>query len=267
MSQINFLPQAFVAQRDRRYRLARASCLIAIALTLIAGWLVMSLHNLRRLGEEADRAEQFALSVAGQMVQLQRLRQRENELLKVMRIEQEVRPTLEVSALLALITDLAPRDVAVQSISLESQIDLPAAQAANAPPRGRSAGKPKQFGDGWQRFQLQVEGVAPDDNQVADFVSRLSTHPVFENVTIRYSRSGEVGPYRARQFRIDFDVRLTREYHVSPRVVMGMGREQQNSRATEQQIGTIRNTFGHDRSDLLFCCSDALLFLPPEVRR
>jgi hypothetical protein len=57
-----------------------------------------------------------------------------------------------------------------------------------------------------------MTGLAPSDVEVADFVGRLSDSPLFTSVKMGYSRAAQAGKLRARQFSIDLEVPLDREY-------------------------------------------------------
>jgi hypothetical protein len=50
---------------------------------------------------------------------------------------------------------------------------------------------------------------------VADFVGRLSDYPLFSNVKMLYSRAVVAGELQAREFRIELEVPLDRDYRMA----------------------------------------------------
>ncbi len=55
-------------------------------------------------------------------------------------------------------------------------------------------------------------GLAPTDMEIADFVGRLSSYPLFTNVKMDYSRAVQVKELKAREFHVQFEVPLDRDY-------------------------------------------------------
>ena len=61
-------------------------------------------------------------------------------------------------------------------------------------------------------IQLDVYGIAPDDIAVANLVNSMSDHPLFEKVTMYFSRTEERKDIVSRRFHVGAKVPLDRRY-------------------------------------------------------
>ncbi|MCA9305779.1 MAG: PilN domain-containing protein [Phycisphaerales bacterium] len=59
---------------------------------------------------------------------------------------------------------------------------------------------------------VELEGVAPDDMELASFVSGLESHGLFQKVTLDYARSTTVRDIDARGFRMSAEIDLQKTY-------------------------------------------------------
>lgn len=65
---------------------------------------------------------------------------------------------------------------------------------------------------------VEMEGVAPDDLELATFVSALESHGMFRRVTLDFARSSEVRGKPVRAFRLttEVDLQLSYEFAQAP---------------------------------------------------
>lgn len=59
---------------------------------------------------------------------------------------------------------------------------------------------------------VELEGVSPDDMELARFVSGLESHGLFQKVTLDYARSTTVRGVSARAFRMSTEIDLQKSY-------------------------------------------------------
>lgn len=59
---------------------------------------------------------------------------------------------------------------------------------------------------------VELEGIAPDDMQLAEFVSGLESHGLFYKVTLDFARSTTVREIGARAFRMSTEIDLQKTY-------------------------------------------------------
>jgi len=59
---------------------------------------------------------------------------------------------------------------------------------------------------------IELEGIAPTDIALSQFVSSLDQHPLFERVALDYARSRHVDGVEARGFRLTCEIELSERY-------------------------------------------------------
>jgi Tfp pilus assembly protein PilN len=211
MNQINFLPADFVEEQVRHHRIYREAVWVAVTLLAIGGWCVSSRGSLDSLGSYASALQQEAAAVREQVSEMTKLQLQQKTLLHQVRIQRELLQPLNTTAVLATISELMSPSMALTSLELTGTRPVPAPRPPNDPRTGeplKVAPKPKPP----QMLRLELVCLAPSDVDVANFVGRLSDHAMFTNVKMLYSRATVVSDLQAREFRIEMDVPLARDY-------------------------------------------------------
>ncbi|MEX0777600.1 MAG: PilN domain-containing protein [Phycisphaeraceae bacterium] len=211
MNEINFLPRAYVIEQMRQRRVRREFALIAMAIMVMAGWFLIAQARMDQLSFYTQEVESQAQVMREQVKQAIDREAQRTVLSRQFRIQRELAPALSYSQVLATIGALLPRSMAIRDLSMlgrQPTVDLPSggksgggdASAAQAPDRQPDA------------IRITLVGVAPSDTEVANFVGALADHPLFANVKLLYCKSAEVGPLLAREYRIEVEVPLDRQF-------------------------------------------------------
>ncbi|MCC7191402.1 MAG: hypothetical protein IT444_01360 [Phycisphaeraceae bacterium] len=212
MNEINFLPQVFIEQQTRHHRVHRELVWVAVTLLAIVGWYASSRGSLDSLESYANALRDEADAVRDQVSEMEKLRIQQKSLLHQVKIQRELTQPINTTSVLATVAKLMSPSMALTSLELQGTRPVP----APAPPKlkeGEVAPPPKPA----QRQILRLEfiGLAPSDVEIANFVGRLSDHQLFSNVKMIYSRATVVTELQAREFRIELEVPLDRDYKVA----------------------------------------------------
>lgn len=205
MREPEFLPDWYPKlRRRRRMVLLQMNMTLVIAAGLAAGFFLLQ-RNVRM----ADAALQ---QLGGQMSQTQSDLAKLNELLELQKqwgkqaqIASKLGIHVGAARLLATLDTLMPPQMSMLDISLQTEEQLsPAAQvSALAAARAAQSDQPID-----RRLRVKLLGVAPTDEDVANFLARLSTVSFFEQVSMSYSRDRVERGHTMREFEVTFTLTL-----------------------------------------------------------
>jgi Tfp pilus assembly protein PilN len=192
MNSIDFLPKRLRTQRLRHTRARRQGGVLAAALAVLA--LLAYLNHTRivdlratlrqRQGQQAALAQDLAV-VPGLQTQLA-----EGSIKQ--RISRELGSRLAVNAVLSELGRLLPEKASLTGLQY-STVDIrrpgPSARnAGNAPVTAAEAGG-RTGAVTEKRVRLVIDGITPDDLDVADFLGRLSASSLFSEVQMGFSKT------------------------------------------------------------------------------
>ncbi len=205
---MNLIPLAY-RNRLRRGR-TRRSVAVALAISGLAigavGW---SLHAavLHRRAELED-LKLFVADMRAVAADARALEDRIAQLNDELDAQGELQHPVQVSAMMATLCGLMPDSVTLDSMELRASL------RSIEPGAGKGASSKSETQD--QHFMVcEVTGVARSDLDVADFVGRLTDHPLYQEVALDYSRPHTVRGISGRTFRISCNVDLDRRYDVT----------------------------------------------------
>ncbi len=202
MKQADFLPERIRCQRVRRKRLMRQGYLLttcALCLVLLSyvrhGWIAEVRADCALLDERIAAQEQ----VIAKIPPLER--QMANLLMKK-QIDEELGSRTDCTAVLSELARLMPMNMSLVSLELKT-VEIrtqPDTDMVRSQRPVRSSGSPK--GEHViRRVQMNIEGIAPTDVDVANFIGQLSASPLFESVNMGYARTESFRGRLARQFQ------------------------------------------------------------------
>lgn len=106
---------------------------------------------------------------------------------------------------------LLPKSVTLTALTLVPRSEKLAIKAAPGP-----AGTPKPTSKTINYLAIEVEGVVPDDAELASLVSALESCPLFSSVGMDFARSTAIDATPARAFRVSARVDFGRLYSFAP---------------------------------------------------
>ncbi len=204
---INLLPDTYRAQSEAGVVAGRyvVSLLIAVVLLGLAAThsrLILDLarQRLRVAEEQAD----IALSAETNAAQLREQLEHTRDFIR--RYELIALP-IEISRVLATLTNVLPESATVDRIDLAGGIT----RIAHSTKGRRPTGEPTLS----RTLTGEMTGFALTDHDVAELVTRIEDIGLFEQVSLDFSRSRSVRGKNARGFRISFSADLDAHFEVT----------------------------------------------------
>jgi Tfp pilus assembly protein PilN len=195
MNVIDFLPNDYLARRSRRR--ANLVCLavagtVVVGMGLGMGWLY---SNMARTAQSRIDIEQQYSQASQQLEQLKQLEERKADLLRKVGLSTTLLERVPRSTILARLTNYLPRGMSMTSLAMRLEdvdvrlSELPATDAAKVAAIAKAAasktGKPETVR--MKQFTFRLDGVAPTDVEVAEYITRLNADPLFRSVDLQFS--------------------------------------------------------------------------------
>ena len=212
MNEINFLPHDFVQQEGRRRGAGRQYALLGLLGLFILIWYFTARADLPALEAAVQAIEVEKANFNVQKMQCVKLQTRLGALQERLRIQSELSQPLAYSAILATISELMPDSIALTHIAMPSlcpPIRMPGDDKAK---KNDAKGSEEDSYKPWEHLKVAIDGVAPSELDIANFIGAIEAHPLFEEIKIQDDRSTRIDSYKARVFRIGLRIRLDRDY-------------------------------------------------------
>lgn len=205
---INFLPGWYANRAASRRRRQRQLALGGVMILALAwAWLGMR-STAADVAQHRAALEQRELAAQAQAVQLAELQgQRQQLAEQAARYDRFARP-VDLHRINDALSSLTPRSIFLRGLSSElvSRKPKSADRAVTVAGGGAPEVEPERF------LLIELEGTAPSNLQIANYVARLSSTPLFRNVQMIHAKQGEIGRAVTRQFKITMEVPLDRRY-------------------------------------------------------
>jgi len=200
-TKIDFLPEKLKAQRSLRQRIVRQVYLLILVAVGLVVWGYFSYERVAEARAELALLHERSAGLDHLLVDKACLQKEQAELLIKERISKQLGSRIDVLDVLAEIERLLPAGVSLLSLNMDG-VQLPVNRAgryrglAGSPSGERSAASA-----GVKRVRLVIQGIAPNDVDVANFIGQLSASHIFEDVRMGYCKSMVVKNRRAREFQ------------------------------------------------------------------
>jgi Tfp pilus assembly protein PilN len=201
MRELEFLPDWYPKAR-RQKRLVMLQSWLAVVLAMgIAVWGVMTHRNHKtRLAQLQSLDAQIAQSQLNLKLR-DELQQKKRALEDQQRILARIGAHVEASRVLSRIASLMPEQMSLTDMTIDTIDQVPAADPSKSPD-AKSA-------QGTRRMKVQLQGVAPSDVDLANFLARLSSVPFFEQVTLVEAQDlNDKSGHVMRRFDLSFTMSL-----------------------------------------------------------
>jgi len=205
MNQINFLPKDYLLKQERAARRVRQTLLIIVVLFCMVGWWLGAYSRVADLNRYANALDIEVHAANVQMLEMVKLKGRREALAHQLNVQRELAQPLAHMHVLTVIAELMPESMATRQIALTS---------TGLNTRPNRTGKNSKPGNA-PVILIELEGIAPNDVEVADFVGQLTDHVLFKQVKMLYARQVELDDVIAREFRVEMRVPMNRVYQVN----------------------------------------------------
>jgi len=218
MSQVNtsmnFLPEDYVEKRQ-----AARAAVVFIGLLLfvvcgVVGCYVYTKWSMKGIFEQRDRVNAAFEDASKKIAEAEALEKQEEDMVRKAEITTTLMERVERSALLKELSALSPKDVRLFSL------DLKAREIAPPPQPNSDLNKAQQMQGNAVDIPappkvdvtMVLTGVANNESEVAQLMSRLQNSPLLTNVSFLYSEELKVTKEETSQIFRKFCI----EMHVNP---------------------------------------------------
>jgi Tfp pilus assembly protein PilN len=198
MREMEFLPEWYPQSRRRKRVVVLQGYMMLLLAAGLAVWLALAQRNIHTASAALAGIESQISQTHQEMHQLDEQVALKNQLLLQRQIIGKLGLPVEMSRLLFTLDQKLPRDMSLTDLSFDTREQL---KAANTRVSARGD-------DIDRRLHIRLEGVAPTDNDVANFLTALARVPFFDDVAMNYSRDRNEGGHIMRDFEITFSVNL-----------------------------------------------------------
>ncbi|HML75480.1 MAG TPA: PilN domain-containing protein [Anaerohalosphaeraceae bacterium] len=216
MATINFVPNDYIQQRQS----SRANLMYLTLLAALLGGIgvTFSVIKMRQsvVGRELAAINAKMMEAKEQITQLEELKTKGKTMMKSMVMTAELLEPVPRSVVLACLTNNMPSGVSLLEMQLvEKENKVLAAPAAKSVAAAAPA-KTTQYQSAAAKNQkaaapetktvlvsnLEIEGIAPSDIEVASFIASLSGSILLDSVELVQSKEQDIDGVKFRQFRL-----------------------------------------------------------------
>lgn len=212
MMDVDFLPSTYHEERVRQARRYQRWVVIFLFVVTLVGWGIARQQQSAKLAWRADSLESQAYSTRLTQSEMDKLRSEKTSLVYQIKIQKQLDQPVAVTQAVSVLGQLLPEASGLTRVQIQTHrpppIPLEDPDKKKKSNR-KTAVKPVPVKD---YLEVNVYGIAPDDVAVAQFMNAMSDHPLFEKVTMHFSRTEEREDIISRQFHIGARIPLDRQY-------------------------------------------------------
>jgi Tfp pilus assembly protein PilN len=220
-NQLSFLPEDYLERKARRRSNVICAALFVVVVTAIGSAFTLSDRRLREIEVRRDAADAEYTLAAKRIKEVESMKDKQQRMARQAELTDSLLERVPRSYLLAEVTNSMPGGISLLDLSLESRVKAApvvaktqfeakkskkadAATAAPPPPA------PKKYD-----VTLKITGIADNDVQVAQFITKLNTSSLLRDVNLVISDefqqtrdgSGEKVGDKLRRFQIEMALR------------------------------------------------------------
>jgi hypothetical protein len=221
MININFVPDDYVQKKESLRANTFYLVLFLIAMSALAGtFAVIKMRQRSALTDRmsvSKRMDEAKKSIA----QLEELQNKKKQMMKNVLLTAELIEPVPRSILLAALTNNLPAGVSLKVVGIRQQSAPAVAVKAEdskfdaAKKSTGQAAEPKVSPEKLLETQIAIDGIAPSDIEVAQYIARLTSSILFEKVSLVQSKESTVDKETLREFKLTAmlkkDVRLSED--------------------------------------------------------
>jgi Tfp pilus assembly protein PilN len=211
MKTVNLLPEWYRQQQRRQGHMRLHAVVMVLAGGLMVAATVVGRQQLSAMNQRRDALRATFHAIPDPSAQLTRVKSELRRLEDLRLARRELGNTIPMSAVVQQLQNDMTKGMALSNVSVEVRPE---------PVRGVGVvgdlKNPPRYHD---VAHLSVVGIAPNDVQIARYIDCLSRNPLFADVTLDYTRTGEQQRRPVRKFDIQLNMDLERLTSVAPDTV------------------------------------------------
>jgi hypothetical protein len=156
--------------------------------------------------------QQQAVAAENQLLEVNKLQAAKADLVRQVRLYQKLARPIGFSQISASLGGLTPESVFLSQLNIQTDVQTRTRVVQNdSLPKGA---KPQAVSESYPVISIELEGYAPSNVEIANYIGKLAGCNLFRNVKMVYSREGKVGSAITRQFKLSMEVLLDRDYRM-----------------------------------------------------
>ena len=213
MLNINFVPDDYVHNNASRRMNVMYILLLACVMAGLGGAFVTIGIRQRACAAEEELVNQKMDGIQKSITQFEELQAKRKEMMKNALTTAELLEPVPRSVLLASLTNNLPAGASLSKLKVIQKLPrTQPAQARSAAAAGKPAPKPESP-EKLIETHIDIEGVAPSDLQVADYIKLLGQSSLLQSVALVESAEYKIEEVSFRRFKLR--AMLRKEIHLS----------------------------------------------------
>lgn len=209
---MSFLPEEYLERRAARR--TNITCIVLFIIVMggvVAGYFVTDWKRAEVRERQLAVNAQFE-EAARRLEQLEQLQSRKQQMIRKANITSALVERIPRSLLLAEMINHMPEPLSLLEFELETRTLRSGTQPRSSLQRQRQAMQKKDAEEDQQvqvpetEMGIQLVGVAPTDVEVSQFMTSISQHALFYDVSLQYSEETSIESQKMRKFQINLKV-------------------------------------------------------------
>jgi Tfp pilus assembly protein PilN len=202
MRELEFLPEWYPQSRRRKRIVLLLGYLTLLVAAGLGVWFMLARRDIRARAAVLEGAQKQLAQTHQEMHQLEEQMALKNQLLVQRQIVEKLGLPVEMSRLLQALDEKLPSQMSLTDLAFDTHEQL---KVANTLAAARVATQGDNID---RRLHIRLDGIAPTDDDVANFLTGLSRVPFFDDVAMNYSRDRTDNGHVMRDFEVTFSVNL-----------------------------------------------------------
>lgn len=205
--QVNFLPEWYIQDRMHRRKVCRYIVLVAMMVVGMGILWSMTNHRYSEMKNYYASLQSEIVEAKGKITEVDKLQAARSELSQQIRIYKKLVLPVTYSQIVGTLSVLMPNEISLSELYVHNESLTKVDHRAKSDGVVQKSKKKK-----YPAVVLEMEGNAPSNVVIANFVGKLAGSDFYRNVKMVFSTEGRVGDSITRQFRITMEVPLDVEY-------------------------------------------------------
>ena len=210
---LSFLPEDYLDMRIARRTNAICITLFAIVLLVILAAFFVKARQESRIRDHTVQINRRFQEAARRIEQMEELSTQKKQMVRKAMVTSVLVERLPRSLVLAELINHMPTSLSLFNLELETKAIGTRPKPKTAMDREKHKAKKRTAGAGAPDDQvrptvllLKMEGVAPTDVQITEYMATLGNHPMFMDLNLQYIEQHKVNNREMRKFGIDLRV-------------------------------------------------------------
>jgi Tfp pilus assembly protein PilN len=219
MVNINFVPDDYIESTESRRTNLMYLVLFAVVMAALGGSFMTIKFRQRALNARERLVNSELTKAAEAIARFEQLQEKRKQMMKTALTTAELLEPVPRSVLLASLTNNLPAGVSLMRLDLIQKEPIQGAKAVGTSKYRKTqadisaAGQAPVSREKLLETNIDIEGVAPSDRQVAAYIESLSASALLTNVALVESKEHKVEDSVFRRFKLR--ARLSKDVHLS----------------------------------------------------